>query len=471
LLIYFSGAESRKWAELLEQQKAQAVSVSFVGISRRPDYLKPFVYPGNLFIDSGAYTFNRADSEYEFEDAYEMAAKYMEFVRAQIDTASLVSEFDAKQLGLDVIREMRSDFYDTLPPEKFMPVWHPEYGKDELEDLCSSYSVVGVCQSDIHGDTENVSMFNSMISRYHVRLHGVGITSTKMIKAVKWDSVSSASWLTVSKFGDTQLWTGRELKRFPKDYKHHRVTYRTYLNKNGFDAARIEADDSTELLKLAIWSWEEYVKSVSKDKGVTKQPANSNTAAGSAASSEVATRLPEVRTEITEVRQTVVLPIMANAMSKDTASAEVKPVLVMRSESMRICDSCHFKDNCPGFKPNANCLYNIPVEIRTKDQLRALHDSLIEMQTQRVLFMKMGEDMEGGFAGPELSSEIDRLNRLIKSKLDGDKNTFSMSMNVSEGTPKPNFMERMLGAEAASKLKQLDAPVNPDDIIEAEIVS
>lgn len=473
--LYYGGGEIDNWRKLLLSQGVTAVSLSFVGLKKRADYPLASKYPGQeVFLDSGAYTYNRPDSEFDFEDAYETAAQYMEFVKGNIDSVTLVSEFDAKQLGDDTIEEMRSNFYNMLPPDKFMPIWHPESGRDELERLCSSYSVVGVCQSDIHGDTTHVPVFNSYIQRYGTRLHGVGITSKKLLEAVKWDSVSSTSWLSPSRFGDTFVWDGRELHRYPKDYKHKRMSHRMLFVDNGFDYNKIEADDSVELLKLSLWSWQQYIAHIS---GVTTMPRNVSTVSPETGNDvvdtqPVSTGTQSLSSEVVIPRETTMLPIMRTVFkeNKDDEDEPPRPHLIVRSESMRVCDKCFLKDKCPGFQPNSTCLYNIPIEVRTKDQLQALHDALLEMQTHRVLFMKMAEDLGGGYADPNLSSEIDRLNRMIKTKTDSNKNVFSATLNISEEPSGPGFMERMFGSNASNKLRELEAPVDADVII-GEVIS
>jgi hypothetical protein len=134
---------------------------------------------------------------------------------------------------------------------------------------------------------------------------------------------------------------------------------------------------------------------------------------------------------------------------------------------MRICDTCFLASKCPGFEPNATCLYNIPIEVKTKDQMEALQNSLIEIQSQRVLFMKMAEDLGGGYADPNLSSEMDRLQRMIKSKTDSSKDRFNMTVSMTSEAKSnaPSFMGNMFGSSVASKLRELDAPVNADDLI------
>jgi hypothetical protein len=469
--LFFGGAEIKSWRELLQQEGVETVAVSFIGWQKRSQPTVEGLYPGqSVFLDSGGYTYNKEDAKYEFEDAYEAAALYMDFVKDNIDYVSLVSEFDARQLGSDYIESFRTDFYSSLPPEKFMPIWHEQDGREALEALCAAYPVVGISQSDIHGDTTHVPILNSLISRYGVRLHGVGITSKKLIEAVKWDSVSSTSWLSPSMYGDTFVWTGRELKRYPKAYKDRaRKTHRNIFMSNGFDYAKIDADDSHELLRLSIWSWKEYINSI----GVTTTGRNEITSFRETPANGVHTQPSKPGTEVVTRRTTEALPVMSTFMKEpddDDDFSDPQPLLNIRSESMRICNTCVLKDTCPGFLPDSNCLYNIPIEIRTKDQLRALHDSLIEMQTQRVLFMKMAEDQHGGYVDANLSSEMDRLNRMIKTKVEGDRNSFSMVVEASGPSSGPSAFDKYFGSDAANKLRQLEQPEDADTLI-AEVLS
>lgn len=469
--IYFGGGEVPKFLKILSDNGSPPVSISFTML-HPANYEALESYPGEVLLDSGAYTYNRPDSTKTYEDAYEDAVRYTEFISSHLPNVSLVTEFDARQLGSEMIEDFRDNFYNSLPAEKFMPVWHPESDRETLEKLCAEYQIVAVAQGDIHGDVSSVPMFNQMISRYNVKLHGLGITSKKMIEAVKWSSVSSTSWLSVSKFGETFVWTGRELKRYPVSYKERaRKTHRTLFIDNGFDYHKIEADDSDEMLKLSLWSWQKYIESMG---GVTTTPKREMVKATETPTTEVNTLEAIVRTPDPVIRSTIMLPVMNLALPEQRFSSneeDSKPTLIIRSESMRVCDSCFLKDKCPGFVPNANCLYNIPIEVKTRDQLHALHDSLLEIQSQRVLFMKMAEDMSGGYADPNLSSEMDRLNKMIRDRNERDKNTFSMTITASESAEgKRSFLDKMLGSSAASKVRELEAPVDADEIMEAQIV-
>lgn len=480
---YFGGSEIQSWRNLLVEQNVPTVSLSYVGLKRRMkktadnwDIASNYPEAQSVFLDSGAYTLNKEGADYSFQNAIDLSTSYLEYVSNNIDRIDLVSEFDARILGTDHIASVRESFYNSLPPEKFMPIWHVEDGQSELDRLCSEYEVVGVTSSEIH-DTSLISAFNTMVNRYGVRLHGVAITGKKMMKQVAWDSVSSMSWLTPSVYGDTIVWTGKDLIRYPKDYKDQaRKKHRTLFIDNGFDHNKIEADDSRELLKLSVWSWQQFVNSIGSR--VTNRPLEQNAlnaviGTGAVDGQGLENRNEKLLPAIPETRDTQVLPVMGvfrKTEETEDGEQEETPFIYKRSESMRVCNTCFLREKCPGFKPNANCLYNIPIEVKTKEQLKAVQDALVEMQTQRVLFMQMAEDLEGGYADPNLSSEMDRLQRMIKAKTDSEKDTFSMTINATQSNSAQSFFEKTFGQGASTKLRVLDNPVLADEVIkESEI--
>jgi hypothetical protein len=469
MLLHYGGGEIAKFRQVVADAGNLPISLSYFNLMRNDKKIPE--YSGSMLLDSGAMSVSKSDAL--FEVVYEHAAEYMSFVKANIHLVNIASEFDAKQLTLPVIKQLRSEFYNSLPENQFMPVWHPDYGNEELEDLCSSYPLVGVTQEDIHGDTGNVSLFNSMIQRYEVKLHGVGITSKKLLEAVNWTSVSSTAWLSTTRYGELFVWTGKELKRYPKSYKDRAAkTHRNLFTDNGFDYEKIDNSDSDELLKLSVWSWQKYIDSLS---GVSRVLTNQSAVSAEKSTAVAGNQEPQQRTEPlvytppTE-RATVPLPLLFNTVTSyqnDDGVFQHEPTLNIRSESLRICNTCQIRNNCPGSEENSTCLYNIPIEIKTKQQLKNLKNSLIEIQSQRVLFMKMAEDVSGGYADANLSSEIDRLSRMIKTSEDGDKDKFAMTVTMSQDSKGPSFMEKMFGSQAHEKVQELESPINADEIIKS----
>jgi hypothetical protein len=110
----------------------------------------------------------------------------------------------------------------------------------------------------------------------------------------------------------------------------------------------------------------------------------------------------------------------------------IKDVSVMHSQevSLRACDTCFVASNCPAFKPQSVCAFKLPVDVKTKEQLKSLINAVIEMQGQRVAFMRFAEEMNGGYADPNVSQEIDRLFKLIKTTKELDDSREFIRMTV-----------------------------------------
>jgi hypothetical protein len=106
------------------------------------------------------------------------------------------------------------------------------------------------------------------------------------------------------------------------------------------------------------------------------------------------------------------------------------PVLRSNSSSLRQCDTCFVAQNCPAFKPTNNCAYDLPVEIKTKEQMKALVNSLVEMQGQRVAFAKFAEDLNGGYPDPNVGQEMDRFFKMLKTIKELDDSRELMRVTV-----------------------------------------
>jgi hypothetical protein len=133
----------------------------------------------------------------------------------------------------------------------------------------------------------------------------------------------------------------------------------------------------------------------------------------------------------------------------------IKDVPLMRSSatSLRQCNTCFVAANCPAFKPNTMCSFNLPVEVKTKEQLVALLNAIIEMQGQRVAFARFSEEINGGYPDPNTGTEIDRLFKLVKTVKDLQDTSSFVRMTV-EAKSGSGVLSQIFG-ERAQTLSQL----------------
>lgn len=472
--IYYGGAEQRTWTTFLHENGVQHVALSWYGLKRRRDprgYRIADEFPEGMkvYLDPGTYSINKKEDITQ-DEAYEMAQDYMDFVDQNIDAIEFAGEFDALVLGRPLLVDLRHQYWENLPGEKWMAVWHSEFGVSSLRELAGRYERVGILQSD--GASQDVSgLLRSLASG--TRFHGIAMTKMELMRELPLDSVGSTSWLSPTQFGDTFIWDGHEMHRYPKKYKHRRQEHRAYLQQQGFDTELIEGDNNHELLRLSLWSWEQFAGSI-RPRAVTPEPEQRYWETPEMPSREVDPLPPVTRNaELVPRTERVPLPILQvelQTVTEPDGTEVSRPLLRAPAENFLQCDTCYIRERCPKMQPHSSCAYEIPVEIRTGPQLNALQDTLIEIQTQRVLRMNMIEQVEGGHADQNTSEEMDRLQRMIAKKHELGKDRISINIEASSGSGGPGMISRIFGSNTADAVTALPAALDPAEVLDAEIV-
>jgi hypothetical protein len=262
--------------------------------------------------------------------------------------------------------------------------------------------------------------------------------------------------------GETIVWDGTKLNRYPKKMKDQaRPRYKSVVEKAGLNYLDFVQDSTLESTRVAVWSYLQLESSMDKKtpdlhiieggKTPAKDPLlldHSDTPlmsglmemmGGASDNSDLEVRKQE-RSEVIQRDPNEIqnLPVfgykMKTVVETDEDGKDVLknvPVINSQQTSLRQCDSCFVAANCPAFKPQNMCAFNLPVEVKTKDQLKALLTTMIEMQGQRVAFMRFAEEMNGGYADPNLSQEIDRLLKLVGNVNEMDQNKEFIQITAS----------------------------------------
>jgi hypothetical protein len=482
--IYFGGTEQGMWRDLLYENGVRHMSLSFMGLRRRVKRLdrwrlaEKFPADVKIYLDSGAFTLNRADSSVSASEAAELREAYFQFVSDNIHDLEFASEFDAAVLGHDAVYSSRDSFWNALPARKWMPVWHADYGQSNLIALGDEYGRVGVLQDDAGGDLTPV--LNRMAGQ--TMLHGVSMTRQAMMEGIRWSSVGSTRWLAPTQYGETFVWTGRELKDYPKKQQETgRKRHRTYLADQGFDTEKIEAGDNRELLRLSVWSWQKYAEHLN---GVTTPAETSPPENQEQPLPPVATPSSGMWNEPAPLpvvpRERTLLPVIGFDYETITERGDdgqeterQEPRLATPSTPLLQCNTCFMKDKCPAKEANSSCKYDIPVSIRTPGQMEAVKAALVEMQTQRVLLMRMIEQMEGGYADPNLTIEMNRLWKMLQDQ-SSNGDTVKLTLEAGGQAASAGMISRIFGGEAGDRLAIANQPVDAQsvmaDIVEAEVI-
>jgi hypothetical protein len=135
-------------------------------------------------------------------------------------------------------------------------------------------------------------------------------------------------------------------------------------------------------------------------------------------------------------------------------------VVQSQSSSIRQCNTCFIATNCPAFKENNTCAFSLPVEVKTREQLKALLNAIIEIQGQRVAFMRFAEEANGGYADPNVSQEIDRLFKLVKSVKELEENKEFIRI-TAERQSSGGILSSIFG-DRAQALKEMTQPLSEE---------
>lgn len=485
--LFFAGSEIPSHRKVLRELNVSDVALSFVGLARKIKRLDKwrledkFPHEVNILLDSGAYSINKTDTKFSDDDVHRISSEYQRYIEDNLHRVDGVTDLDVLRFGREWVEAQREQFYNHLPADRFVPVWHASWGVEYLEEMADKYPRVGITTTEIDG--RNLApLLNGLVRTNGTRLHGVAMTHVEQMSNIDWDSVSSTSWISPQQFGDTIVWTGRELKRYPVKYKEQaRKRYRTLFEKEGFDAEKIANDDSTEVLRLSIWSWKRLVEDIDNHKKhnerVTTPTDVGDTEFAETEQGLVDTSTGEVRNSVatTRRRETQMIPVLGKTIreeeytdeSGEKQTREVQEINI-RGTSERVCNSCFLSKKCPAFEENATCAYDIPIEIRTRSQLSEVQNTIIEMQAQRVMFMRFAEEMEGGYSDPNLSSEIDRLQKMIKTKDELEREGFSIRV---EGTTRadgagPGMLARLFGDQASQAAQALPSNLTAEQVVD-----
>ena len=485
--IIFSGVEVGSNRTLLEGQGVELMGLNYWGLRKRglPTTKKWLIsehfHPDTkVVIESGAQQADK--SGMSKEELLSLAADYQEFLVDNADRASAFTEFDSLVLGHDWIKAQRP-FFSNDP--KLWVVWHEEYGLPALKDLCAEHQNVVIPYAEIESMTNLSALTRAYERQYGTRFHALACAKPDNLRQIPFTTASTLSWLSPMRRGETIIWDGSKLVRYPKSMKSQaRPRYKAIVEKAGLDYLAFTQDSTLEATRVAVWSYKQLESSMDKKSPNFhiieggKEPLVSDNSEtlytglmmelGGSPSDNSA---PEVRKVLVERDPEEVqnLPVfgykMKTVVDTDENGRDVLkevPVVNTQQSSLRQCDTCFVAANCPAFKPQNVCAFNLPIEVKTKDQLKALMVSMIEMQGQRVAFMRFAEEMNGGYADPNVSQEVDRLIKMVKEI--NDMNSDKEFVQITASRQSSGGVLSAIFGDRAQALRDLPESLKEDTV-------
>ena len=452
--IYFGGAEKGSYRNLLLANKVERFGIN----------LTHFPIPKKKVLNLSE-VFENGEILLYLSENDEDLARYDSFIREHADSLDII-------IG-------RPDYDGTWLGDKYVPIWNDEQDIERLAWLCQKHGRVAISDKAVTG--KNVNRIKQLSERWGARL--IGITSKPdLIEAINWESVVVVSWTSVMRYGETQVWDGHGLRRYPAQQKDSaRKKHRADIVRLGIDIDAVLDDSVSDVGALAIASWKQwetrtfggYDPLEVDDEDEFSPPDNEEivaitptTPSGGKVDSRgtsIAINAPERRNE----GERVLLPVMGvelvTFMGSQTLDAEgesieiapqTTPILKYNSDPLRQCNSCYLSSRCPSFKENSECAFSLPIEIRTKDQLNAALRALVEMQMGRVMFARFAEEMEGQGIDPVLSSEMDRMFNLV-DKMKNISDTREMVSLKVEASGSSGVLSRLFGQKAGEVNRML----------------
>ena len=458
--IIYLGAEVPSNRILLESTGASHVGFSFYRLMKRGLPKKGYLIEDH-FDDHFIVHLHPGLPKDSDTDLYEFAEMYETFVANNIDRVASVTEIDSAPL--EFIEHQRKTIWSYIPPGKFLPIWNPEFGYKNLNAMADTYLDIAVPGDALEGDTQLLTVLRTL-NRKGNRIHILGSAKPDNLRQIEAETASTMSWLAPMMNGETIVWDGTKLNRYPKRMKDQaRTRYRNVYGKARLDVEKILEDDVQEVCRLAVWSYQQYEARVNGMHNADNDFLYSNnddfdgeplteTTPSIPDNKGVGVRKLQPRNpdEITH------LPVFGfDVETTVDDDGTIKDVATVKSQaaSLRACDTCFVAANCPAYKPQTMCAFNFPIELKTKDQLKAMINSVIEMQGQRVAFMRFAEEMSGGYADPNVSQEIDRFFKLIKITKELDDSREFIRMTV-ERQGSAGVLSSIFG-DKANVLKEL----------------
>jgi hypothetical protein len=451
--VYFGGAEKGSYRSILLSAGVTSfgVNVTQFPIPKRKELdLKEKFAGGNLLVYA-----SETDEDMDRFDA---------FIRQHYDDIEVVvgpPSYDGEWLG-----------------SKYSPMWNDKEDLERLAWLCEKHGRVALSDRAINSKT--LPRIHQLKQRWGC--HMIALTSkVDSIEAGPWDAVVVGSWTSVIRYGETQVWDGHGLRRYPAQQKDTaRKRHRADIVRLGVDFDEVMDDSVTALGLLAVRSWSAWA-----GEGAGYDPLSGSDEEGSdvSDSSQIVTipgvdpdghtggsDPPDIAIGTTIKRhedERMLLPGLGletiTTLGEHTTSeqgeyTEIAPdvvtVVASTGSLLRQCNNCYLASRCPAFKEHAECGFKLPVEIRTKDQLNAVMRVMVEMQASRVLFGRFAEELEGQGLDPALSSEMDRLFTIIDKMKSVNESREMLSISM-ETRGSSGVLSRLFGTRAGETARQL----------------
>lgn len=463
--IVYLGAEVPSNRKILEEMGIREVGFSFWramkrGLPKNKDYLLSNYF--NPFMNVTVYPGIPAATELSEREMEDFCADYEDFIANNIDRITNFLEVDHKSISERFVEEQRRGAWEEIEDDKFVAVFRAHYDDSRLDWFSAAYKNILVPKERLLESPSFVHRMRSAIRSHDTEFHTAALADPSELKNFPLASVSTLSWLSPMMHGETIMWDGAELVRYPQNMKEQaRPRCKTAAESAGLDFDKILADDNIEVCKLALWSYEQLEAKLDRELSYNSPDEVSSELAETTPSDVDKSPLKSGKLVPRKPSEMTTLPVLGleykTVIEPDEEGREViseRQVITSSPNSLRMCNTCFLAAKCPAFKMDNTCSFNLPLELKTKEQMRSFINAIIEMQGQRVAFARFSEEINGGYPDPNLSQEIDRLFKIIKTvkELDDSREFIRMTVERSGGS---GVLSNIFGEKATQNLREL----------------
>ena len=303
-----------------------------------------------------------------------------------------------------------------------------------------------------------------------------------LIERMPWESVLVGSWSSALRYGETQVWDGHTLHRYPAQQKESaRKRHRADIQRLGVNYDAVLDDEVTAVAFLAIQSWKAWESKnfggydpmndddenefahLPESQNIMISGDDQNPVSVAPRGANIVTNVPEkrhgdARTLLPVMGIETITSIGSQTQDSQGESIEVDPeqvsVLRYNADPLRQCNHCYLASRCPQYQENTECAFSLPIEIRTKDQLNSAMRALIEMQVGRVMFARFAEELEGQGLDSTLSAEMDRTFKMVEAIKNISDSRDLIRFEV-EARGSSGVLSRLFGQKAGEQARQL----------------
>lgn len=317
---------------------------------------------------------------------------------------------------------------------RLVPVLEPADPPAYIDRVVTEYSYVGFGGIAMSRGKLSARHFSSALLRCRksmTRTHGFGMTRQEPMRRMPFYSVDSTSWLSGARYGITYVFRNGQLKQFLKDV---RKKLRRQVEAAGLDFVKFATDDQDTVNAWNMLQWKLYSDWLTNSNFKKGQEYWRAPGGGEYkkvfSGGKVVIMSPEEE-PVSEVLPASAVEVAAEAVVEEGAPADVSthavpatlpagavvpvdPAVLERLEAGQFmkCADCNISDRCPLYDETLQC--RLPfIRVSEVSDFSNVIRYLFTLQQKRVTIAALQESADGGILDERLSSEMDRMMRMM----------------------------------------------------------